>query len=137
MSVGVQREPQIAIPLSVGWIHAESRARLGQRGIGVFCPVERIGKLTVRFREAGRQSGRFHEFIERFLESILSAQDGSQHKMQQSNIRRAYRGVWAKQSAELVFGAFEILSVNQNCNLGRRTRASASGVGWFSAGISI
>jgi hypothetical protein len=57
--------------------------------------------------------------------------------MQQSNIRRAYRGVWAKQRTELVFGALEILSVNQNRNLGRGTRAPATGVGWFVADISI
>ena len=84
--VSVECQTQISISLSIRRIDAQGCAGFGKRRIGVFRPVKKVGKLAVSFRRTGRQSRRFHEFIERFVEPVLPPQDGSENKMQQSNI---------------------------------------------------
>jgi hypothetical protein len=124
VAVGVERESEVAVGLGVGGIHAEGGARFGEGVIGIVCPVKQVRKLAVRFGETGHQARRFRKCVERFVEPVLPAQDGSEDKMQQSIVR-----IVAKQGADLIFGGVEVLVVNQSGNLCRRTGAGAGGAG--------
>jgi len=55
--------------------------RFGEGLIGIVGPVKQVRKLTVRFGETGHQARRFRECVERFVESTLPAQNGSEDKV--------------------------------------------------------
>jgi len=124
MALGVERESETTVSLSVGGIHAERRARFGEGGLGIVRPVKQVRKLAVGFGEAGHQARRFCKCIERFVEPVLPAQESSEHIMQQGIVR-----IIVKQGADLVFGAVEVPVVNQSGNLRGRTGAGDGGVG--------
>ena len=72
------------------------------------------------FGEARRQARRFREFVKRFVEAFLPAQNGSENEMQERIV-----GIFTQHGADLVFGGSEILVMNQGSDLGCRTRAGA------------
>ena len=84
---GIECESEVAVGLGVGGIHAEGGARFGEGLVGIFGPVEQVRKLAVRFGETGHQARRFRECVERFVEPVLPAQNGSEDKLQQRVIR--------------------------------------------------
>src|ERR1019366_10815329 len=109
-AIGIERESEVAVGFGVGGIYAEGGARFGEGVIGIVCPVKQIRKLAVRFGETGHQARRFRKCVERFVEPVLPAQDGSEYKMQQSIVCIIVRVV-VKQGADLVFGGVEVLVV--------------------------
>ncbi len=123
MAIGVERESEVTVGLGIGGIHTEGGAGLGQCAVGIVCPVKKVRKLTVSFGETGHQARRFREFIERIVEPLLPAKNGSKYKMQQSMIRCSRVGIVAKQNAYLVFSGVEIFVVNESGDLSCRARA--------------
>jgi hypothetical protein len=79
--IGIERESEIAVGLSVCWIDAESGPRFCKGIVGVVRPVKKIGKLVVRLRETRCELRGFGKFIERFVEPLLPAQNGSKNKL--------------------------------------------------------
>ncbi len=128
MALGVERESEVAVGLGIGGIHAKGGARFGEGVLGILCPVKQVSKLAVRFGETGHQARRFRNLVERVVEPVFAAQDGSEDKMQRSLILWRSARIVAQQDAELVFGGIEVLFVNQSGNLCRRTRAGAGSV---------
>src|SRR5271156_3285063 len=87
VAVGVERKPEVAVAFGVGRIHAEGGARFGESVIGVVGAVKEVGQLAVGFGETGHQARRFRKLVERFVEPLLAAQNGSKNEMQQSIAR--------------------------------------------------
>src|ERR1035438_10862712 len=138
MAIGVKRKSEGAVGLGISGIHTKGGARFGESVLGIIGAIKQVRKLAVGFGETRHQPRRFREFVERLVDPVLPAQDGSKDEMQQGVTWRNIVCVVAKQSADTVFGVVEFLIVNQSGNLCSGPGADAGGGGGFwPAGIFL